>query len=462
VGVVVEKLPQYDILYDLPPGTNTVVAIGGRGGAKTYEVSKYTTFQATIKGKRCAILRDEKELIRDSILNEVLLRFDTANESGALGKFFERLDTGLKDKKTGKPVVFTKGFRASSTDKRANLKSLSDIDLAVIEEAEDIRDQQKYNTFADGIRKEGALIIIVLNTPDIDHWIVKRWFNLELVEDKDHPGGHNPNKDAYWRLVPKNIPGVVFIMTSFSDNPYLPAHIVANYKAYGDPSSAAYDKHYYMTAIMGYASSGRKGQIHRNVRPITFKEYMELPYPEIYGQDFGTARPAGLIGMKVYKNTSWARQLNYLPLPTLAIGKMYCRLGFGPRDKIVADNADKDACEKLAKGWSIEELDEEDAKLYPKLIQGFNVVKSKKGPDSIRYGINLMDSLHLFVCEESTDMWEEVRKRIYNQDKTGQFTNDPAPGFDHLMDPWMYGLVEIFGTEYGKKGKLKGKTGYFG
>lgn len=447
--VIVEKLPKFDVLYNLPPGTNTVVVIGGRGGAKTYEVSKFATFKATMERRRTVIMRDEKELIRESILNEMLMRYDTANATSVLSRFYDRMETGIKDKRNGEMLVFTKGFRASTTQKRANLKSISGIKQVIIEEAEDIREEEKYNTFADGIREEDALIIIILNTPDIDHWIVKRWFNLELVED------------GYWRLIPKVVPGVVMIQTSFEDNPHLPAHIVANYRAYGDPQSASYNKHYYMTAIMGYASSGRKGQIHRNIRPIKLQEYLDLPYPEMYGQDFGTAAPAGTVGYKIYKNTSWARQLNYLPMATLSIGKMYCGLGFGPKDKIVCDNADKDACDKLSSGWSFKELSEEDARLYPLLMRGFYIVRSKKGPDSVRYTINLMDSLNLFVVEESAEMWEEVRKRIYQQDKTGLFTNDPAPGFDHLLDPWGYGLVDVFGTEYGKKGNLKGKTGYF-
>lgn len=55
------------------------------------------------------------------------------------------------------------------------MKSVSNIDIAVIEEAEDLRDEDKFNTFSDSIRKEGSVIIIILNTPDVHHWIVKRF-----------------------------------------------------------------------------------------------------------------------------------------------------------------------------------------------------------------------------------------------------------------------------------------------
>src|SRR5574339_233016 len=144
----------FQILYQLPKGTNVVVCIGGRGGMKTCEVSKFIAFSATVRKKRCVVLRDEKEAVRESILNEVLLRYDTADSGGRLSGSFERLDTGIKDRQTNEMLVFTKGFRASQLDKKANLKSISNVDIAVIEEAEDIRDVDKYNTFADSVRKE--------------------------------------------------------------------------------------------------------------------------------------------------------------------------------------------------------------------------------------------------------------------------------------------------------------------
>ena len=450
ISAQIKRHPKFDILYDLPQDTEVIVLIGGRGGMKTYEASKFIAYSSTMKRKRTVVLRDEKELIRESILAEILTRYDTADQAGLLSLFYKRLDTGIKDLKTGDMIVFTQGFRASSKDKKANLKGVSNIDLAVIEEAEDIRDVNKYNTFVDSLRKEGALVMIILNTPDIQHWIVKRFFNTELVED------------GYFRLIPKKLPGFVCIQTSFEDNPYLPTHIIRNYRDYGNKDSHLYNPHYYKTAILGLASSGRMGQIHKKVKPIKLQEYMDLPYKELYGQDFGTASPAGTVGVKIYKNTVWCRQINYLPMSTLDLGKMYCQLKFGPKDKVVADNADKDALEKLDNGWSLKELSEDDALKYPDLLKGFHMVPSKKGPGSVEYGISLMDSLELYAVEESIDLWDEINNRVYDQDKNLNYTNEPKPGWDHLMDPWMYVCVDHYGTERGKKQNLKNKLGYFG
>jgi len=89
---------------------------------KTYSVSQWVAYSATIKQKRCVVVRDEKALIKESILNEIWARYDTANGNGILDQYYDKNETELKEKKTGKTLVYTKGFRASDNKKRANLK----------------------------------------------------------------------------------------------------------------------------------------------------------------------------------------------------------------------------------------------------------------------------------------------------------------------------------------------------
>jgi phage terminase large subunit len=421
----------FQILYDLPKGTNVVVCIGGRGGMKTYEVSKFIAFSSTVRKKRCVVLRDEKELIRESILNEVLLRFDTANTGGRLSAEFDRLDTGIKHRQSNEMLVFTKGFRASQVDKKANLKSISNVDIAVIEEAEDIRDVDKFNTFADSIRKEDSLVIIILNTPDVNHWIIKRYFNLVQVED------------GFYEIVPKDLPGFVCIKTGFEDNPFLPEHIVKQYRAYGDPTSHLFNPFYYRTAIKGLASTGRKGQVFTKVKPIKLVDYLALPFKEYYGLDFGTASPAGIVGVKVDKNAVYARQLNYKPMVTLEIAKFFCTLGLNLTDLIVADSADPKSIAKLKKGYTADDLSIDEFVKYPALARGFHIVPAKKGADSVEYSIGVLDSMEFYVVEESVDFWNEVFCYIYAQDKNGNYTNDPIDEFNHLIDPTRYVVMHV-------------------
>jgi phage terminase large subunit len=431
-NVVVKRAKKFGPLYDLDDNVNLVVCIGGRGGAKTYEVSKFVAFSATMRKKRCCILRDEKELIRESILNEVLMRFDTANSGGALTSSYTKLDTGIRDRKTGEMLVFTKGFRASNSDKKATLKSVSDIDIAVIEEAEDITDEAKFNTFQDSIRNKGAVVVVILNTPDVGHWIVKRYFTTVPV----------PGEDGYFELVPKKIDGFLAIQTSFRDNEFLPANVVARYESYGDPESHLYNKHHYLTAILGYATSGRKGQVFKKVKPISLEDYMDLPYKEIYGQDFGTAAPAGLVGIKVHRNQIFVRELNYKPMTTLELGKLYCTLGLNAVDLVVADSADPKAIAKLRNGWRGDELAEEEFHRYPRLAVGFNVIASTKGRDSVTAGIDDLNQMDFYVTEDSRNLWNEIAHYVYAQDKNLNFTNEPIDDYNHLIDPTRYAASE--------------------
>lgn len=419
----VKPEPEYQILYpeNRPDGTTLYICIGGRAGKKTHEVSKFVVAEA-ITLKRIVILRDEKALIKESILNEIWTRYDSFNDDGWLDSFYAKNETELKDKKTGKTLIYTKGFRASDLQKKANLKGPSDIDIAIIEEGEDIRDKTKFDTFVDGLRKEGCIVIIMLNTPDIQHFLIKRFFNLEQVED------------GYYSLIPKKIPGFVAIQTNYKDNPYLPQHVISNYEGYGDPSHYLYDKHYYMTAILGYASTGRKGQIFTKFKPIKLKDYLALPFKEIYGQDFGTASPAATIGVKFDGNTAYARLIDYKPKDVLTIGKLFSTLKFSPADRVICDYAEPNSISKLSNGWR--DLDVKDYQIYPELSRGFYAVPCPS--KDISAGISLISSMNVFVVEEHTEAWEEINNYCYAQDKYGNYTNEPIDDFNHFLDALRY------------------------
>jgi phage terminase large subunit len=438
--------PEFKVLYDPPPGTSLIICMGGRGGKKTYEVSKFGAYSATVKKKRCVILRDEQALIKETILNEILTRYDDANIYGDLDNECIRLKTGIVDKNTGKELVYTKGFRASAKEKRANMKGVSNIDVAIVEEFEDVRSPEEFDTFVDGLRKEGCLVIIMMNTPDMFHFIVKRYFIAEKTE-----------YEGYFKLIAKKIPGVIVIQTGFENNQYLPANIVARYKGYGDPSHELYNMHHYLTAILGFASTGRKGQILTKVKPIKLNEYLQLPFKEIYGQDFGTASPAGMVGVKFDKNNCYCRQINYMPMDTLSIGKLYAQMRLGNEDKIIADSAEPLTIERLKGGWKKDELNINDYTAFPLLTKGFYVEPAPKGPGSIKTGIELMTGMNLYAVEESTDLWNEIYNWIYAVDKNKQATDEPEDNFNHLIDPWRYVV-----TYYkGPRSNLKNMVGYF-
>lgn len=453
---VVPVLDPFMDLWDLPEGTHTIVLMSGRGTGKTHVVSELTANVVAAMRKRCVVLRDEKSKIKDTILNEILMRFDELpyDTSGIL-----RQETGLKEaKKDGKTLVFTMGFKASSNAKTANMKGPSDIDIAIVEEAEDIRDVDKFNSFTDGLRKEGCLVIIILNTPDKNHWILKRYFDVTEAAPipENVPIAKHKDFEGYFICTPKPLPGVVCIQSNFRSNFKLPQQKIKDYMEYCNPESSRYNPHHWMTSTEGFASTGRKGQILRNVQRISLSEYLNLSYKEIYGQDFGTASPAGLVGVKFHKNNCYVRQLNYEPMDTLSLGKLYCTLKFTPSDCIIADSAEPKTIARLQSGWMRDELLPADVIQYPMLTKGWFVEEAIKGPGSIKTGIGLLTSMTIHAVTESVDLWNEINNWVYDKDKNEMPTDEPIDDYNHLLDPLRYVATKHKGST-----NIGNQLGYF-
>ena len=437
VGAVMVLDWLYDIWF-LGNDVRECILIGGRGTGKTYSIAEYVAHHVCAKGSRCMIMRDEKESIKESIFDEI---------SDAISKVRYAHNASVNkyevvDKETGESLVFAKGFRASDNEKKANLKAVSRVDICVIEEGEDIRDSAKYNTLLDSFRKDGAKVFVLLNTPDMNHFFVKQYFNLtEQVED------------GYYRIEPKIRKGFKGFFGNFENNPMLNDIVVSSYRERGNPESSSYDKHYYLTSILGLVSTGRKGQVFTKFKIITEKEYLdnirENNLEEIYGQDFGTASPAALVGAVIHKGKLFVRELSYRPMTVLEIAKLYCQLGFDRGGRIVADHADKAACEKLKNGFTAQELSSIDLKNYPQIIGGFDVVKCKKDL-GIDFGISAIKQMELFITENSLNLLTEIYNYCYAQDKFGNWVDKPIDNFNHALDALRYIIVYYF-----KAGKLR-------
>ncbi|MBK5203634.1 MAG: hypothetical protein JJE45_07945 [Prolixibacteraceae bacterium] len=132
----------------------------------------------------------------------------------------------------------------------------------------------------------------------------------------------------------------------------------------------------------------------------------------------------------------------------LRLGVLYSELGFGNNDKIVADNADKKTIDLLDGGFTLDDTDLETLTKYPQMRHGFFMERCVKGTDSITAGIDIMDGMELYAVEEHEELWDEILKRVYAQNKSGEYTNQPAPGFDHAMDGWMYVIQDRRQGEY--------------
>lgn len=148
----------------------------------------------------------------------------------------------------------------------------------------------------------------------------------------------------------------------------------------------------------------------------------ENPDEIFYGGDFGySVNPAAYIRIYRKANEFWVEEILYetgLTNPKIA-------------QKI------KDAkTHKAESYWDSAE---------PKSIQelydhGINAKPAEKGSDSVRAGIDFLQSLKIHIIDGSENIIKEQKAYTYKEDKDGNYLPEPMKFKDHTMDAIRYGI----------------------
>jgi phage terminase large subunit len=69
---------------------------------------------------------------------------------------------------------------------------------------------------------------------------------------------------------------------------------------------------------------------------------------------------------------------------------------------------------------------------------GMNVHPARKGPDSVRSGIQFLQSRPLLVTSDSLNIIKELRNYKWREDKNGKVLNEPVDVFNHTIDAMRY------------------------
>jgi phage terminase large subunit len=77
--------------------------------------------------------------------------------------------------------------------------------------------------------------------------------------------------------------------------------------------------------------------------------------------------------------------------------------------------------------------------------KGLSILKCKKGPDSIKRGIDLVNETTLYITERSKNLLNEFLTYRYKQDKDGNLMENKYEGPDHLVDSLRYVLSRFTG-----------------
>lgn len=159
-----------------------------------------------------------------------------------------------------------------------------------------------------------------------------------------------------------------------------------------------------------------------------------------YAMDFGfTNDPTTLVACYSWsEKIVWHELIYQAGLKNREIAALMKSFGINRNDFIVADSAEPK---------SIAEINE----------YGFHIIPATKGPDSVTYGIEIMQDDDFLVTSASTNMIMELRRYMWAKDKSGKTLNEPIDAYNHCIDPMRYLSILKFSKHRRKKG-LKRKN----
>jgi phage terminase large subunit len=155
----------------------------------------------------------------------------------------------------------------------------------------------------------------------------------------------------------------------------------------------------------------------------------EIPHEarlERYGLDFGyTNDPTAIVAVYYLNGSYILDEITYQNgLSNKNIAEIFKNLPVAP---IVADSAEPKSIDEI-RGY------------------GLSVLPAKKGPDSVRYGIKVVQDQKITVTKRSVNLIKEYRNYLWAMDRNGQPMKPPVPesGNDHGLDACRYSMVTLF------------------
>jgi phage terminase large subunit len=368
------------------------IVSGGRGSGKSFSVNALLVMLTYEAGHTILFTRYTLTSAYISIIPEFIDKL----ELFGFTQHFHITKDEIINKQTGSKIIF-RGIKTSSGDQTANLKSLQGITTWVVDEAEELTDEQKFDTIDLSVRQQGKQnrVILILNPTTKEHFIYKRFF-----EDRGVQEGSNITKG-----------NTTYIHTTYLDN------IDNLSKSYIEQIEQMRERRpeKYKQQMLGAWLNKAEGVIFNNWTIGEFKR----KGVSVWGQDYGfAADPTTLIETNIDTSTKtiYLRECVYLPrLTTSQIAEL--NLKHAREGLIIGDSAE------------------------PRLIseikaKGCNVKPSIKGQGSVTYGISLLQDYDLVVSPDSTNLIKELNNYRWLERKS----NTPIDKYNHLIDAVRYAV----------------------
>jgi phage terminase large subunit len=226
---------------------------------------------------------------------------------------------------------------------------------------------------------------------------------------------YNPSDEFHWiydHVIPRE--DATFFQSTFRDNPFLEPSLVTEIERL-----QVADPNYWRIYGLGERGQSRSTILNHWSQTETIDPRFKLV---AYGLDFGyTNDPtacvavysdgeAFLLDEVLYQNGLSNRQI--FQLLESEVGK----------NTVIADSAEPKSIDELH-GY------------------GMNVHPARKGPDSVRAGIQFFHSKPLAVTSRSLNLIKELRNYKWKEDKNGKNLNEPVDAFNHAIDAARYAAM---------------------
>lgn len=251
------------------------------------------------------------------------------------------------------------------------------------------------------------------------------YFQLSIRTSGEIILAYNPTVSPYHFL--RSMDDVQIFNTTYKDNPYLPIQMVKEIEAL-EKKNPKYWKIYGL------------GEYTVNDKAVfqNFQILEDFPIHELlgFGLDFGFSQdPTALVAVHRHHDMLYVRELMYdRGLTTNEIVRKLKDLNIDKTAEIWADSAEPRLIEEIYRS-------------------GFNIKPVKKGPDSIRFGISVLQNFGLVVDKASTHLIDELYGYEYITDKNGIVLDKPQDFNNHLIDALRYFAMSRLSIKQQNKGK---------
>jgi len=381
------------------------IVMGGRGNGRSGTASRLAV--SSLLGKeytRGAIMRATHANIRASCWSEIM---DRIREQGIAESF--RMTENDMFIERGQNSLRSHGFRASSGSLTARLKSLAGYNFIWIEEAEEVGEAE-FRTLDDTLRtiKGDIRIILTLNTPPKNHWILRKWFDLTP---------HTEAQGFYIPSIKPEIKDAIYIGGSWRENePNLDKHTIERYQEYKDTNPA-----YYWQVIEGLSPEEVRGKIFTGWQKIdVVPQEARLVR---FGEDFG-----------------------WFPDPACAVAIYYWNGAYIIDEVAYGTELTNEYLAREIKkvGQAITTADSAEPKsIAEQRKYGIQVQGAEKGKDSVVFRIKVASQKKIYVTKKSVNVWQSYENYSWAEDKDGNPKGEPNHLWSHAMDAATYAIASL-------------------